>query len=388
MAYPLTENGYNMFDLLSMLQKSIRRGEYEYAGFAAKQLKTMFRSVLWNRMIVISSEDCYGILTKELIALKEQDDVYKNDDVLSCAIALLCSAKKSRDACYFSCNFILDTREPRKIKVTDEEIVSMCERLSIVREEFGIIDKSKLKYDNFGFSQPSLFECDCKNVDDETYKELKAAVILQKALEHKDMDMIGSQMDILRKANRALLWSVFFDYAKEKMKVSIIPEIIALKKADDIVNKNKQPNKKDEIFISKTAMIICYEIDGFVLSANEIIDCNDLVDWSKYHIKSISDCILKGGKIPDFTFDCHTLKGKKEGKTDWDMTRTEQAALYPLNRAYFDDASWIYTYEQDWRNNAIPLYLIEEIRENAKTHPANPVEFIPYEGDELDGAEE
>ena len=28
MAYPYTENGYNMFDMLSLLQKGIRRSSY------------------------------------------------------------------------------------------------------------------------------------------------------------------------------------------------------------------------------------------------------------------------------------------------------------------------------------------------------------------------
>ena len=39
MAYPYTDTGYNMYDMISMLQKAIRRGYYEDAGFAANQVK-------------------------------------------------------------------------------------------------------------------------------------------------------------------------------------------------------------------------------------------------------------------------------------------------------------------------------------------------------------
>lgn len=66
------------------------------------------------------------------------------------------------------------------------------------------------------------------------------------------------------------------------------------------------------------------------------------------------------------------------GKTDWDMTRTEQLALFPLRLAYFDDASWIYTYEDDYQNKRISKRLMEPIWAFAETHEANPVKFIEY----------
>ena len=96
--------------------------------------------------------------------------------------------------------------------------------------------------------------------------------------------------------------------------------------------------------------------------------------WPAVNVKAIEDCALWGGEIPGWVYDCHTLKGRKMGKTDWDMTTTEQAALYPLQRAYFDDAS----YEQDFENNAISIKGIQPIRKYAETHAANPVEHIPY----------
>ena len=50
MSYRLvTKSGYNMFDMLSMMQKGIRRGMYKYAGFAANELKDSYRKAIWHR---------------------------------------------------------------------------------------------------------------------------------------------------------------------------------------------------------------------------------------------------------------------------------------------------------------------------------------------------
>lgn len=48
---------------------------------------------------------------------------------------------------------------------------------------------------------------------------------------------------------------------------------------------------------------------------------------------------LKAGKMkfPEYAFDCHTLKGKREGKTKADFFREEQKALKPYQPGLFDD---------------------------------------------------
>ena len=61
-----TRNGHNMYDMSSMLQKSIRRCNYELAGYAAMELFGRYWKYLWRRLIVISAEDCYGVITGRL----------------------------------------------------------------------------------------------------------------------------------------------------------------------------------------------------------------------------------------------------------------------------------------------------------------------------------
>ena len=66
MAYPYTENGYNMFDMLSLIQKSIRRSDYNHASFAAKQLKGRYRTTMWNRLFVTASLQSYKSISWNL----------------------------------------------------------------------------------------------------------------------------------------------------------------------------------------------------------------------------------------------------------------------------------------------------------------------------------
>ena len=58
----LTRSGYNFYDMSSMLQKAIRRGNYELAGFAANELSGRYRNYLWKRLLIISAEDGYDIV--------------------------------------------------------------------------------------------------------------------------------------------------------------------------------------------------------------------------------------------------------------------------------------------------------------------------------------
>lgn len=107
-----TKNGHLMFDMVALYQKAIRRGDARMAGYAANELRGRYHEYLWKRTLVISAEDCYGIITKEIIALKQADEIYnkgrKEYDreplFISKAVTLLLQARKNRDADFFNCN--------------------------------------------------------------------------------------------------------------------------------------------------------------------------------------------------------------------------------------------------------------------------------------------
>lgn len=118
-----------MYTMASLLQKSIRRADIQRAGYAAYELFGNFHTYLWKRLYVTSAEDCYGIMTKEIVALKNADDLvngnkkgYDRDPLfVGKAILLLCMARKNRDGCYVACNFMTsgDLIDPADIEGVD-----------------------------------------------------------------------------------------------------------------------------------------------------------------------------------------------------------------------------------------------------------------------------
>lgn len=120
MAYEMrTKHGYSLFTMRSMLQKAIRRGDLPHAGFALDEMYESYSDYTWKTLLTISAEDCYGIMTKEIVALKAADDKvnYKKkgadkDFIFAAkAVVLLCMARKNRDACYVACNFMWPERD-------------------------------------------------------------------------------------------------------------------------------------------------------------------------------------------------------------------------------------------------------------------------------------
>lgn len=71
MGYQLkTENGYDLMECASALQKTIRRGLEEEAMFWATELETKFPDYLWLRLTVIANEDI-GLASPETLTLLE-----------------------------------------------------------------------------------------------------------------------------------------------------------------------------------------------------------------------------------------------------------------------------------------------------------------------------
>lgn len=115
---PLTKSGHSLWTIRSLLQKAIRRADLDHAGYAANELYLKYNDYLWKTLVVISAEDCYGIMTKEILALREADRIVNKDKskridyiFVAKALVLLCLARKNRDACYVACNFMLSHRE-------------------------------------------------------------------------------------------------------------------------------------------------------------------------------------------------------------------------------------------------------------------------------------
>ena len=131
---PVTKNGYSMHEMSSMIQKAIRRSDIPHAAYAAAELYPNYRTLLWNRLLTVSAEDCFGIMTKEIVALSEADSRVNgkkkaeeaNMVFLAKAIILLCLARKNRDADYVACNYLWGNP-----KLTDEEKLDLIDTTEV-----------------------------------------------------------------------------------------------------------------------------------------------------------------------------------------------------------------------------------------------------------------
>jgi replication-associated recombination protein RarA len=111
-----TFRGYDFGEATSAMQKAIRRGDAKIAGYFAVELfESNYREYVWRRLLTISAEDCWGILTQEVWALfeawREIDKAKKGKGriFVAKAVLLLCQAKKSRDADHLT-NLVYDAK--------------------------------------------------------------------------------------------------------------------------------------------------------------------------------------------------------------------------------------------------------------------------------------
>ena len=174
-----TRRGYDFYEVASALQKSIRRGDLKLAGYMALELFPEYSEYCWKRLLTISAEDCYGIVTQEIKALYDSFHVInkgkkgnelKGRVFISKAVILLCECKHNRDSDIMS-NYVYD----KKWTISDEEINRLFDEIR--NERVGVPDdvydchtlkgkiagKTKADFfreeqDNLANKEPSLFD--------------------------------------------------------------------------------------------------------------------------------------------------------------------------------------------------------------------------------------
>ena len=131
-----TQRGYDLYEVASALQKSIRRGNVKLAGYMALELFPKYAEYCWRRLLTVSAEDCHGLITQEIKALYDSFHVInagkRGDDLkgrifISKAVIILCTCGHNRDADLLS-NYIYD----KKSMLSDDDIESL---LTEVRNE-------------------------------------------------------------------------------------------------------------------------------------------------------------------------------------------------------------------------------------------------------------
>jgi len=130
-----TKNGYLLSEVVSALQKSIRRADAKTAGyFALEMFHSGYWKYVWKRLYTVSAEDCHGIITKEIHALfngflliNGSKNYTRGRIFISKAVIILCQCKKSRDADHLQ-NLLYDQNIPTKQEIESFlKTVNPCE---------------------------------------------------------------------------------------------------------------------------------------------------------------------------------------------------------------------------------------------------------------------
>jgi len=111
-----TKRGYRFDEASSAMQKAIRRNDPRIAGyFAIEFFESGMSKYVWKRLLTISAEDCAGVITQEVEALRTaywlindgQKVPTKGRIFIAKAVLLLCAWPKSRDSDHLT-NLIYD----------------------------------------------------------------------------------------------------------------------------------------------------------------------------------------------------------------------------------------------------------------------------------------
>lgn len=261
------------------MQNAIRKGDYELAGYAMWELLPGYTPYLRKRFLVISAEDCFGVITKEVAALTEIGD----EAALTKALALMCASKKNRDADYFVCNLMF------------------CPNPTGMRK-------------------------------DEVAKALHVAV------RKREVVKSGCLAAELFKKNRKELWKMLTQMA-ELFYPHLLDEVEALKRSNEMVAKPAE----ETIFVAKAIVLMWTEREAREgLLGWEGIDFFHLLDPGVIPVpKPVEECRKIEGLFPEWAYNWHTTYGKyKLNRDAVHAIQNDQKLLTPLEENLFDDCTW------------------------------------------------
>lgn len=123
---PMSKNGYDKSEVVSALQKAIRRGNEEQALYWATELMESNEGYrMWRRLLVIAAEDV-GLadpdMLPKIMLYKQAHDMGREWNIPFLAIMMLCRAPKNREADDAAWLYECRRKEGWKIQMPPEAI--------------------------------------------------------------------------------------------------------------------------------------------------------------------------------------------------------------------------------------------------------------------------
>ena len=169
------------------------------------------------------------------------------------------------------------------------------------------------------------------------YDFYEVASALQKSIRRGDVKTAGYfALELYHSGYYKYVWKRLLTVSAEDCHGIITQEIYCLFQSFMMANSGKKDFEKGRIFISKAVIVLCEckkNRDADHLQ-NYVYD-KKMIDENK--IEEILLEPIERLEIPDYTFDVHTLKGKRRGKTKNDFFVEELEALVNRQKGLFDD---------------------------------------------------
>lgn len=168
-----------------------------------------------------------------------------------------------------------------------------------------------------------------------------AASVLQKAVRRNHPKIAGYfAIELFESGYWNYVWKRLLTISAEDCHGVITTEIKALYDSFLLVNnKWKDMDKiKGRVFISKAVIILSLapksrdadHLTNLVYDLKIDMSDSEILLW-------INDATKFKENVPQYAYDCHTLAGKKAGRTKEQFMKEEQKALRPLQPGLFDE---------------------------------------------------
>ena len=170
------------------------------------------------------------------------------------------------------------------------------------------------------------------------YDLFEVASCLQKAIRRADTPLAGYMaIEMFESGYAAYCWKRLLTISAEDVAGIVTTEIKALYDSWLVLTDDgKKP--KSRIFLSKAVIVLC--------QARKCRDADHLTNYvydramidAKRLVKAIEEARRdpENPELPDYTFDCHTMRGRKRGKTKAQFFSDEFTALKPREQGEFD----------------------------------------------------
>lgn len=277
----ITRSGRNFYECTSIMQNAIRKGDYDVAGYAMWELIPQYTPYLRKRLLVISAEDCYGVITKEIESLCNRG----TEEALTKALSLMCRAKKNRDADYFVCNLMFADHP----KLVDNKELSRM--LTSAIWNFDVVEAGQI-----------------------------AAELYQKS--------------------RKTFWQTL-ECTAQAYYPHLLDEVKSLARSNEAMTKPAL----EGIFGAKAIVLMWTKRDPITgVLGHESMDFYENLRYEDIEIiKPLDECpkIPTTSYFPEQYYNWHTTHGKYDLRRDTiHATDNDQKLLTPLELNLFDDCSW------------------------------------------------